>query len=107
SLASGTLLSGTQPRAALGGDGKVFLFNARTGERLREFEGHASDVRAIAASPDGKYLVSVSADKTVRLWPVQGGGKRLYAGIGINFDRQPGGLLVRGVDPKGAAGLDG
>src|SRR6188508_2047591 len=40
--------------AALGGDGIVRLFTARTWEKIREFPGHPSGARGLAFSPDGK-----------------------------------------------------
>jgi WD40 repeat protein len=36
--------------------------------RLRTFTGHTAPVRAIAASADGKWLVSASEDRTVKVW---------------------------------------
>ncbi len=34
-------------------------------------QGHNNSVNTIAFSPDGKYLISGSSDKTVRIWSVE------------------------------------
>jgi WD40 repeat protein len=41
------------------------------GAKVGDFVGHEGDVWAVTPSPDGKYLVSGSADQTVRLWNLQ------------------------------------
>jgi len=51
-----------------GGRNGVLVAYRLDGSEIGEFVGHESDVYAIAASPDGRYLVSGSSDQTVRLW---------------------------------------
>jgi WD40 repeat protein len=42
------------------------------GQKLQEtLEGHEAEIYAIAFSPDGKTLASVSQDQTLRLWPIR------------------------------------
>ncbi len=40
----------------------------RAGNKRGDFVGHEGDVWAVAASPDGRYLVSGADDQTARLW---------------------------------------
>jgi RNA polymerase sigma factor (sigma-70 family) len=58
---------------AVGTDYQVRLWDARTGDEVRVFKGHQARVTAVAFFPDGKHLVSGSADQTVRLWEVSTG----------------------------------
>ena len=58
----------TGDRVAVGGDFGLYLFDARTGAQIREFQGHTSAVSAVAPSPDGRFLLSASTDQTLRIW---------------------------------------
>ncbi len=58
----------TGDRVAVGAEYGVYLFDARTGAKIREFRGHTSMVWAVAPSPDGRYLLSASYDQTLRIW---------------------------------------
>jgi WD40 repeat protein len=49
-------------------DRKVCLFNSASGKELAELNGHTRTVTQALFAPDGKILVTVSQDKTVRLW---------------------------------------
>jgi len=40
---------------------------------LRSFEGHMDDVRAVAVSPDGQFIISGADDRTVKLWDLETG----------------------------------
>jgi WD40 repeat protein/uncharacterized caspase-like protein len=61
-----TLLPGD--RAAVGAEFGLYLFDTRSGRRLRTFQGHTGVVWAVAPSPDNRFLLSASGDMTLRVW---------------------------------------
>jgi WD40 repeat protein len=55
-------------------DNTVKLWDAETGRELATLTGHQDAVTRLAWSPDGSRLASASADRTVRVWPVDRDG---------------------------------
>ena len=55
------------------GNGALTSYDPYTGKKIHDFTGHTSDVWAVAASPDSRWLISGSADQTVRLWEIETG----------------------------------
>lgn len=59
----------------------IGLWECETGRCLRTFEGHTDRVISAALSPDEQYVMSSSADATLKLWEVGTGGcVRTYLG---------------------------
>jgi len=51
-----------------GGANGVLTAYQRNGTKIGDYIGHTGDVWAVAVSADGRFLLSGSADQTVRLW---------------------------------------
>jgi TIR domain/WD domain, G-beta repeat len=49
------------------------VWDLESGETLRTLEGHTSLVTAVAVTPDGRRVVSASADQTLRVWDLESG----------------------------------
>lgn len=51
-----------------GGQPRLTVYNAQSGEPLREFTGHTERLESLDFAPDGRLLVSASQDGTVCVW---------------------------------------
>ncbi len=51
-----------------GQDGRVVVWNRESASPVAEFTGHEGAVHALAANPDGRWMVSGSADTTMLVW---------------------------------------
>ena len=51
----------------------IALIKTNDGHQLRSIAAHAGLIASVAFSPDGKRIISVSADKTARLWDLETG----------------------------------
>ena len=62
-----------------GRDWSRWHFNARlysrSGEKLQRFIGHSFSVNAVTFSPDGRFVLTGSADGTSRLWKAETGAE--------------------------------
>ncbi len=64
-------------RALSGSDYKTLkLWDTRSGECMRSFEGHAERVAALAMSADGARALSGTYDKPLKLWDTRSGALR-------------------------------
>jgi WD40 repeat protein len=72
--APGAFLVTGDGRFALAAVGdRIELLSLAEGRRLASLEGHLGEVRALAATPDGKLLFSAGDDGVVRLWSLPEG----------------------------------
>ncbi len=54
--------------ASAGGDGKVKVWNSKTGKVVQTLPAHTGFASSVAFHPDGKHLASVGVDKQVKVW---------------------------------------
>jgi serine/threonine protein kinase/WD40 repeat protein len=80
-------------------EGRIRLWDARTGDRFGTLEGHLGTALRVAFSPGGEVLASTSWDSTLRLWDPWNGDLLLTTtppGLQIAFDRRGGRLASIG-----------
>ena len=51
-----------------GFNGTLMLYDTETGEMRADLVGHTGEVKAVAASPDGRWAVSGATDQILNLW---------------------------------------
>ena len=66
---------GEKPIVLFASNGGVRIWDAATGRRVLTYSGHSAsvDLRALAWSPDGRYLASGGSDQVVRVWDARTG----------------------------------
>jgi WD40 repeat protein len=52
-------------------DGTLRLWDARAGQELRRFEGHAA-ILSVACGPDGRHALTGGDHHAVRVWRLPG-----------------------------------
>ncbi len=69
-----------------GEDGKIAVWKNGSPVPERTFEGHTAPIVALAVSPAGNTIASASWDRTIRLWPLNGGAPRSLTGHDQNVN---------------------
>lgn len=54
------------------GNGKIKLWEVKTGKWQNTFQGHSSSILSLVFSSDGQTLVSGSYGKTIKIWGING-----------------------------------
>jgi WD40 repeat protein/uncharacterized caspase-like protein/cytochrome c-type biogenesis protein CcmH/NrfG len=58
----------------------IKLWDTNNQTTMEELSGHTDDISTLVFSPDSQTLASGSADKTIRLWDLKGGGVKILTG---------------------------
>jgi WD40 repeat protein/serine/threonine protein kinase len=69
----GLAVSPDGDRILTGGGTTLILWNARTFQEVRRWQGHSKPIKCLAFLPNGRRAASTSDDGTIRLWDVDSG----------------------------------
>eukprot|EP01064_Diplonema_japonicum_P021096 TRINITY_DN3064_c1_g1_i1.p1 TRINITY_DN3064_c1_g1~~TRINITY_DN3064_c1_g1_i1.p1 ORF type:complete len:511 (+),score=42.10 TRINITY_DN3064_c1_g1_i1:508-2040(+) len=58
-------------------EGRLMIWNARTGEAVLEIDAHSTPIRALGYTPDGKFVITCD-ERTVCCWDVGGEGDPVW-----------------------------
>ncbi|KAJ3207801.1 hypothetical protein HK099_000195, partial [Clydaea vesicula] len=83
-------------------DGTINMWDLRTLQLKKTFEGHGDSVTCCCLTPDGQKLITGSLDKTVRVWDIKEGTEHCQ----YTFNSQIFSLGVCPMEPIIAAGLE-
>uniref|UniRef100_UPI00358EE6EB WD repeat-containing protein 1-like n=1 Tax=Myxine glutinosa TaxID=7769 RepID=UPI00358EE6EB len=87
--------------ATAGGDGKILLYHGTSGNKvgsLADDEAHAGGINAICWNADGSHMLSVSSDKTAKVWDIATGKALTTFTMGQDLMDQQMGCLWQGQD---------
>lgn len=82
-----------------GADGMIFLYNGKTGEETCTLGGgkaHKGGLYGLSWSPDSKFLLSASGDKTAKVWDIAANTASTEFTFGTSIDDQQLGCLWQG-----------
>lgn len=74
---------------SVGSDKKIVMFDGKSGEKVKEFESkenHKGAIYSFDWNDDGKKIVTVSADKTAKIWDVATGEVDVTFTMGTTMD---------------------